>query len=101
LLQPVSFRNQARRPCKFWQLFVLETRDALDSDPTFDSTAQDVVAVNLNLVHPLTGPIYILLNERKPCRNESPHCCQVSEKLGGRTRARTSDPLIKSLVLHK
>jgi len=32
------------------QLFVLETRDALDSDLTFASTAQDVAAVNLNLV---------------------------------------------------
>ena len=41
------------------QLFVLETRDALDSDLTFDSKAQDVAAVNLNLVHPLTGPVYI------------------------------------------
>ena len=41
------------------QLFVLETRDALDSDLTFDSTAQDVAAANLNLVHPLTGPVYI------------------------------------------
>ena len=40
------------------QLFVLETRDALDSDLTFTSTAQDVAAVNLNLVHPLTGPVY-------------------------------------------
>ena len=39
------------------QLFVLETRDALDSDLTFDSKAQDVAAVNLNLVHPLTGPV--------------------------------------------
>jgi formamidase len=28
------------------QLFVLETRDALDSDLTFTSTAQDVAAVN-------------------------------------------------------
>lgn len=41
------------------QLFVLETRDALDSDLNFDSRAQDVAAVNLNLVHPLTGPVYI------------------------------------------
>jgi formamidase len=40
------------------ELFVLETRDALDSDLTFTSTAQDVAAVNLNLVHPLTGPVY-------------------------------------------
>ena len=41
------------------QLFVLETRDALDSDLTFDSKPQDVAAVNLNLVHPLTGPVYV------------------------------------------
>ena len=41
------------------QLFILETRDALDSDLTFESRAQDVAAVNLNLVHPLTGPVYI------------------------------------------
>ena len=41
------------------QLFVLETRDALDSDLTFDSKPQDLAAVNLNLVHPLTGPVYI------------------------------------------
>ena len=41
------------------QLFVLETGDALDSDLTFDSKAQDLAAVNLNLVHPLTGPVYI------------------------------------------
>ena len=39
------------------QLFILETRDALDSDLTFDSKAQDLAAVNLNLVHPLTGPV--------------------------------------------
>src|ERR1700747_1411391 len=41
------------------QEFVIETRDALDSDLTFDSKPQDVAAVNLNLVHPLTGPVYI------------------------------------------
>ena len=41
------------------QQFVLETRDGLDSDLTFDSTPQDVAAINLNLCHPLTGPVYI------------------------------------------
>src|SRR6476620_1488048 len=41
------------------QQFVLETRDGLDSDFDFDSTAADVAAVNLNLCHPLTGPVYI------------------------------------------
>jgi formamidase len=39
--------------------FVLETRDGLDSDLTFDSTREDVAAINLNLCHPLTGPVYI------------------------------------------
>lgn len=41
------------------RLFVIETRDALDSDFTFDSKPEDVAAANLNLVHPLTGPIHI------------------------------------------
>jgi formamidase len=41
------------------QQFVLETRDGLDSDLSFDSTAEDVAAVNLNRCHPLTGPVYI------------------------------------------
>lgn len=39
--------------------FVLETRDGLDSDLDFNSTAEDVAAVNLNRCHPLTGPVYI------------------------------------------
>ena len=38
---------------------VFETRDALDSDLTVDSTADDVTALDLNLVHPLTGPVFI------------------------------------------
>jgi formamidase len=41
------------------QQFVLETRDGLDSDFDLNSTAADVAAVNLNLCHPLTGPVYI------------------------------------------
>jgi formamidase len=41
------------------QLFVLETRDGLDSDLNFESTAADVAAVDLNRCHPLTGPVYI------------------------------------------
>jgi len=41
------------------QQFVLETRDGLDSDLDFDSTTADVAAINLNLCHPLTGPVYI------------------------------------------
>ncbi len=41
------------------QHFMLETRDGLDSDLDFNSTAEDVAAVNLNRCHPLTGPVYI------------------------------------------
>ena len=41
------------------QHFVLETRDGLDSELDFNSTAADVAAINLNLCHPLTGPVYI------------------------------------------
>ena len=41
------------------QPIVLETRDGLDSDLDFNSTRQDVAALNLNLCHPLTGPVYI------------------------------------------
>jgi formamidase len=41
------------------QQFILETRDGLDSELDFNSTAADVAAINLNLCHPLTGPVYI------------------------------------------
>ena len=38
---------------------VFETRDALDSDLALESTADDLAAVDLNLVHPMTGPVFI------------------------------------------
>ncbi len=38
---------------------IFETRDALDSDLTLDSTSDDLSAVDLNLVHPMTGPVNI------------------------------------------
>lgn len=38
---------------------IFETRDALDSDLTLDSTNDDLSAVDLNLVHPMTGPVHI------------------------------------------
>ncbi|MEE9402935.1 MAG: acetamidase/formamidase family protein [Desulfobacteria bacterium] len=41
------------------QHIVFETRDALDSDLNFRSIPHDVTAVDLNLVHPMTGPVYI------------------------------------------
>jgi formamidase len=41
------------------QLIVFETRDALDSELTLTSQGKDLAAVDLNLVHPLTGPVYI------------------------------------------
>jgi formamidase len=41
------------------QIFILETRDGLDSDLNFLSTPEDVAAVDLDRCHPLTGPVYI------------------------------------------
>ncbi|MBI1395171.1 MAG: formamidase [Betaproteobacteria bacterium] len=41
------------------QLVVFETRDALDSDLDVNSEPKDVGSIDLNLVHPLTGPVYI------------------------------------------
>ena len=38
---------------------VFHTRDALDADLTLDSNADDLAALDLNLVHPLTGPVHI------------------------------------------
>jgi formamidase len=41
------------------QLILFETRDAVDSELNLNSTGKDLAAVDLNLVHPLTGPVYI------------------------------------------
>ena len=41
------------------QHIVFETRDALDSDLNFQSIPDDVTALDLSLVHPMTGPVYI------------------------------------------
>lgn len=43
---------------------VFETRDALDSDLTLDSNADDVAALDLSGVHPMTGPVAIEGAER-------------------------------------
>lgn len=43
---------------------VFHTRDALDTELTLDSNADDLAAVDLNLVHPMTGPVYIEGAER-------------------------------------
>ena len=45
-------------------MIVLHTRDALDSDLNLDSVADDLAAVDLNLVHPMTGPVHIEGAER-------------------------------------
>jgi len=45
-------------------LIVFHTRDALDSDLTLDSNADDLAAVDLNAVHPMTGPVQIEGAER-------------------------------------
>ena len=41
------------------QHIVFHTRDALDSDLNFDSIPADLSAIDLNLVHPMTGPVFI------------------------------------------
>ncbi len=43
---------------------IFETRDALDNPFTFASTPATVAAANLNLIHPLTGPLYVNGAER-------------------------------------
>ena len=40
-------------------IIILHSRDALDSQFTLDSIADDLSTVNLGLVHPMTGPVYI------------------------------------------
>ena len=49
----------ARARAKPGDFIAFETRDALDSDLKLDSVADDVTAVDLNLVHPMTGPVHI------------------------------------------
>jgi len=43
---------------------IVETRDALDSDLDLQSNEDDLLAADLNLVHPMTGPINIVGAER-------------------------------------
>jgi formamidase len=43
---------------------IFETRDALDSDLTLESNADDVAALDLSGVHPMTGPVSIAGAER-------------------------------------
>lgn len=45
-------------------MIVFHTRDALDSDLTLESNSDDVASVDLNLVHPMTGPVHIEGAER-------------------------------------
>ncbi len=40
-------------------MIVFHTRDALDSDLNLTSNADDLGALDLNLVHPMTGPVHI------------------------------------------
>ncbi len=43
---------------------IFHTRDALDADLALDSVADDLAALDLNLVHPMTGPVSIEGAER-------------------------------------
>lgn len=56
-IQPVARANPG-------DLIVVHTRDALDSNLTIDSEPKDILAIDLNLIHPMTGPIYIEGAER-------------------------------------
>ena len=56
-IQPVARANPG-------DLIVVHTRDALDSNLTIDSEPKDLLAIDLNLIHPMTGPIYIEGAER-------------------------------------
>ncbi len=40
-------------------LIVVHTRDALDSNLNINSKPKDVTAIDVNLIHPMTGPIHI------------------------------------------
>ena len=51
-IQPVATANSG-------DIAVFGTRDAFDHSLNRNSTAADVVALNLNLVHPLTGPLFV------------------------------------------
>lgn len=51
-IAPVAFANSG-------DVAVFGTRDAFDHALNRQSTEADVVALNLNLVHPLTGPLYV------------------------------------------
>jgi len=56
-IKPVATANPG-------DLIVVHTRDALDSNLTIDSLPKDVLAIDLNLIHPMTGPIHIEGAER-------------------------------------
>jgi formamidase len=45
--------------CEAGEEVVLETRDGVDLQLSVDSTSDDVAKLNLRLVHPLTGPVYL------------------------------------------
>jgi formamidase len=45
--------------CRPGDEVVMETRDAFDLQITRNSTPDDVAKANLNVVHPLTGPVYV------------------------------------------
>ena len=56
-IKPAATANQG-------DTVIVETRDALDGPYRWDSGPKTVAASNLNLVHPLTGPLYVNGAER-------------------------------------
>ena len=55
---------QPRATAEQGDIIVLHTRDALDSNYSFDAVAEDVPTFNLGEVHPMTGPVYIKGSKR-------------------------------------
>src|SRR6185295_11829879 len=51
--------HPAIKPAATGDTVVFGTRDAFDHTFTRNSTPADVTGANLNLVHPLTGPLFV------------------------------------------
>ena len=80
---------------------VLETRDAFDGQMGPDATLETVAAPNLDVVHPLTGPVHVEERSRETCsrwRSSTSsriatatrcRCCPVSASSATCTRSRS------------
>ena len=65
---------------------ILETRDALDGQLGPNATVTDLAAADANLVHPLTGPVFI--KGAKPRRHDRSRVCRYCTAAYGVQRDR-------------